>query len=98
MLSYFRVGRNCFKPAPNVDSAVISLDKHNRYDIKDKVVFDRLIKDAFKFKRKNLRNNLKGYDLVKIEEILIENGYSLGDRAEMIPVSLFIEIANKICD
>ena len=32
----FRVGRNCFKPAPNVDSAVISLDKHNKYDIKDK--------------------------------------------------------------
>ena len=27
------------------------------------IIFDKLIKDAFKFKRKNLRNNLKGYDL-----------------------------------
>lgn len=92
----FRVGRNCFKPAPNVDSAVISLDKHNNYDIKDMIVFDKLIKDAFKFKRKNLRNNLKGYDLVKIDEILKDNGYSLGDRAEMIPVSVFVLIANEL--
>lgn len=92
----FRVGRNCFKPAPNVDSAVISLDKHNKYEIKNKVVFDKLIKDAFKFKRKNLRNNLKGYDLELIGKILEENGFSLGDRAELIPVSLFVDIANKL--
>ena len=94
----FRVGRNCFKPAPNVDSAVISLDKHNKYEIKDMDVFDKLIKDAFKFKRKNLRNNLKGYDLNKIEEILIRNNYSLSDRAEMIPVSLFVDIANELSE
>ena len=90
----FRVSRNCFTPAPNVDSAVISLDRHDRYEILDKDVFNRLIKDAFKFKRKNLRNNLKGYDLVKIEKILVENNFSLSDRAEVIPVSLFVDIAN----
>ena len=92
----FRVGRNCFKPAPNVDSAVISLDKHNKYDIVDNSVFDKLIKDAFKFKRKNLRNNLKGYDLNKIEKILVKNNYSLGDRAEVIPISLFVDMANEL--
>lgn len=90
----FKVGRNCFKPAPNVDSAVISLDKHNKYEIVDKIFFDRLIKDAFKFKRKNLRNNLKGYDLLRINNILLENGYSLNDRAESLPVYLFVDIAN----
>ena len=92
----FKVGRNCFKPAPNVDSAVISLDKHNKYEIKNKDKFDKLIKDAFKFKRKNLRNNLKGYDLELIGKILEENGFSLGDRAELIPVSLFVDIADKL--
>ena len=47
------------------------------------------IKDAFKFKRKNLRNNLKGYDLQKIEELLVKNNFSLSDRAEVIPIFLF---------
>ena len=94
----FRVGRNCFKPAPNVDSAVISLAKHNKYEIKDMLLFDRFIKDAFKYKRKNLRNNLKGYDLDKIEEILTKNDYSLSDRAEMIPVSLFVNIINELSE
>lgn len=94
----FRVGRNCFKPAPNVDSAVISLDKHNKYEIKDMLLFDKFIKDAFKYKRKNLRNNLKGYDLDKIEEILNKNDYSLSDRAEMIPVSLFVDIVNELSE
>lgn len=93
----FRVGRNCFTPVPNVDSAVISLDKHNKYEILDEKFFDKFIKDAFKFKRKNLRNNLKGYDLVLIEEILTNNNYSLSDRAEVIPISLFVDISNKLC-
>ena len=92
----FKVSRNCFTPAPNVDSAVISLDKHNKYDIKNKDIFDKLIKDSFKFKRKNLRNNLKGYDLNLIDNILKENNFSLNDRAEIIPISLFVEIANNI--
>lgn len=92
----FRVGRNCFTPSPNVDSAVISLIKHNKYDIKNMDIFDKFIKDAFKFKRKNLRNNLKGYDLLKIEKILNDNNYSLSDRAEIIPISLFVEIANSL--
>ena len=92
----FKVSRNCFTPAPNVDSAVISLDKHNKYEIINKDIFDKLISDAFKFKRKNLRNNLKGYDLNKIEEILSRYNYGLGDRAEVIPVSLFIIIANEL--
>jgi len=92
----FKVGRNCFTPAPNVDSAVISLDKHNKYQIVNKDVFDRLIKDAFRYKRKNLKNNLKGYDLVKLDNILKMNNYSLSDRAEVIPVSLFVSMANEL--
>ena len=92
----FRVSRNCFTPAPNVDSAVICLDRHNKYEIKDKDVFDKFIKDAFKFKRKNLRNNLSGYDLDKIEKILVKYNYNLSDRAEIIPISIFVDIANNL--
>jgi len=92
----FKVSRNCFTPAPNVDSAVISLDRHDKYEIINKDIFDKLIKDAFRFKRKNLRNNLKGYDLVKIENILSRDNYSLNDRAEAIPIQKFVDIANSL--
>ena len=92
----FKVSRNCFEPVPNVDSAVISLEKKCINNIVDMSKFEKLIKDAFQYKRKNLRNNLKGYDLNKIEDILVRNNYSLNDRAEMIPETLFVEIANEL--
>lgn len=92
----FSVSRNCFRPSPNVDSAVILLNKHRKYNILNVEIFNKFIKDAFKFKRKNLRNNLKGYDLSKIEKILGKHNYSLNDRAEVIPVFLFVDIANDL--
>ena len=58
--------------------------------------YEKLLKDAFQFKRKNLKNNLKKYDLNKIETKLIENGYNLSNRAEDIPVSVFVDIANNL--
>lgn len=92
----FSVNRNCFYPVPNVDSAVISLSKHNKYDIKDMKIFERLIKDSFQYKRKNLRNNLKKYNLDIINKILQKNNYSLNNRAEEIPVFVYVEIANNL--
>ena len=52
--------------------------------------------DAFKFKRKNLKNNLKGYNLEVIEKVLSEYGYSLSSRAEEIPVDVFIKIIDLL--
>ena len=40
--------------------------------------------------------NLKGYDLNKVEEVLINNGYSLSSRAEELPLDVFIQIANEV--
>ena len=92
----FKVNRNCFVPIPNVDSAVICLEKNNRLGNTDKEKFEKLIKDAFQFKRKNLRNNLKKYDLKTIEFILENYNYSLSNRAEELSIDVFIEIANNI--
>ena len=93
----FNVSRNCFTPMPNVDSAVISLTKKKREtEVKDVLYLDKFLKDAFKFKRKNLRNNLKGYDLEKIENILNKYGYTLTDRSENISIDIFIEIVNEL--
>lgn len=91
------VPRKAFDPIPNVDSAVIQLNKRiNKYNLKNEELFFNLIKDAFKMKRKNLRNNLKNYDLDKILEVLQDNNLDLNNRAEEVPIEVFISIANNI--
>lgn len=93
----FIVSRNCFVPKPNVDSMVISLTKKDKlYDLKNKDIFFDLVRDSFKFKRKTLRNNLKGYDLVKVSEILEKYHLDLSVRAESLPLEVFVDISNNL--
>ena len=89
------VSRNCFVPKPNVDSAIIEFKRHNKYNANNEELFFRIVRDSFKYKRKNLRNNLKGYDLEKLELILKEIGKDLTVRAESLTIEDFIYISNK---
>ena len=91
----FTVNRNKFTPAPNVDSAVIKFTKKSNLLDVDFDKFNKLVKNSFQFKRKNLRNNLRGYDLDKINSILNEHGFSLDNRAEDLSYEIFVDIANK---
>ncbi len=88
------VSRNVFIPAPNVDSVVMKLVKKDVYEIEDSQFFSKFVHSAFQFKRKNLRNNFKNYNLEVIEELLELNGYSLRSRAEEVKVEDFVAIAN----
>ncbi len=93
----FLVSKNCFIPRPNVDSVILSLEKRiDKPQVKDEKVLFRLIKDSFRFKRKNLRNNLKEYNLSKIEEVLRKSNKDLTSRAETLDLEVFIDIANNI--
>jgi len=93
----FIVSKNCFTPKPNVDSVILSLEKReNKPQIKDEKLLFRLIKDSFRFKRKNLRNNLKEYNLEKIEEVLKKYNKDLTTRAETLNLEVFIDIANNM--
>lgn len=92
----FKVSKHCFEPVPGVDSAVICLDKkEDMLNIDDKK-FEKFIKDAFQYKRKNLRNNLKNYDLEKIDKLLNQHGMSISSRAEEVSTELFIEIFKSL--
>lgn len=93
----FFVSRKAFDPVPNVDSAVIKLSRKNKqYVVKDEKFLFKLIKDSFVMKRKNIRNNLKNYDLDKIISVLLKYGLDLTVRAEAIPLECFIDIANVL--
>lgn len=91
----FNVSKNCFYPRPNVDSAIIKLTPNNK-EKTDFNIFNNLIESAFQFKRKNLRNNLKTFNLDIIASVLEANDYSLNNRAEEIPIEVYIEISNKL--
>lgn len=90
------VSKNCFEPIPKVDSIVIKFIKNNKYKVNNEEVFYKLIKDSFRQKRKNLRNNLKTYDLNKIEKILNQINKDLTFRAENLSIEDFILISNDI--
>lgn len=90
------VSRNVFIPKPNVDSIVVEFTKKERKKLKDEQLFFKLVRDSFKQKRKNLRNNLNGYDLDKIEEVLKKYNFDLTTRAEQLDIDIFIDIANNL--
>ncbi len=93
----FFVDRKSFEPVPNVDSAVIKLSKRsNLYELKDENLFFKLVNDSFRMKRKNIKNNLKGYDLEKASSILKKFNLDLTARAEEVSLECFVAIANEL--
>lgn len=93
----FTVGREKFYPVPNVDSAVIKLSKKSNFLLVNNYkIFENLVYDAFKQKRKNLRNNLKCYELNMIEGVLKKHSLDLTNRAEDLNYEVFVEIANNL--
>lgn len=92
------VSRNVFMPKPNVDSIVVEFKKKdNMYEIKNEDFFFRLIRDSFVQKRKTIKNNLKNYDLSKIEKVLQKYNFDLSVRAEQLSIEIFIDLANELC-
>lgn len=93
----FVVSRNVFYPKPNVDSAIVIFEKKDKKTmVKNEDMFFKLVRDAFVQKRKTLKNNLKGYDLEKIEKILNSFGKDINCRAENITINEFVEISNNL--
>ncbi len=91
------VSRNSFTPKPNVDSEVIALRRKKVIRKADnEELFFKLVRDSFKFKRKNIRNNLKSYDLKIIDEVLRKHNKDLTSRAEELELDIFIDLANSL--
>ncbi|MDD6272912.1 MAG: 16S rRNA (adenine(1518)-N(6)/adenine(1519)-N(6))-dimethyltransferase RsmA [bacterium] len=90
------VSKQSFIPMPKVDSMVIKLKKNKKYIVNDEEYFYRFVKDSFAQKRKNLKNNLKNYDLNKLDRILKSLGKDLTYRAEALSVVEFVNIVNEL--
>ena len=93
----FDVSKFAFNPVPKVESAVINFERKEKLpDVKKEELLFKLINDAFKMKRKTLKNNLKDYDWNKIKTVLEQNDLLETTRAEELSLEVFIEIANAL--
>ena len=92
----FIVSRNLFTPRPNVDSVVVTLTRKEGRKALSEDLFFKLIRDAFQFKRKNIRNNLKNYNLSIIEEVLRKHNRDLNVRSEDLELDIFLDIADSL--
>jgi 16S rRNA (adenine1518-N6/adenine1519-N6)-dimethyltransferase len=95
----FKVSANCFRPRPEVGSAVVLLRGKTQRELRpdEEPAFAALVKAAFAHRRKTLVNSLKdeGYAQNNTVEILTSCGLSPTARAESISVIQFIELCRR---
>lgn len=94
------VKRHMFYPIPNVDSAVIRIEKRDvRLIDEDKeMFFIKFVKGAFKQKRKTMVNNLHetfGISKQDLESFLVSQMISVQARAEALTLNEFIRLAKE---
>ena len=87
------VNPNAFEPAPKVKSSFIKFSRHNKYNERDYEPYKNIVRTSFKFKRKNLKNNLKNILSEKDFDFLQLDPTS---RAEDLSVEDFLKIANCV--
>ena len=93
----FRVSAQCFRPRPEVASAVVLLrtKERTRLSQQEEVAFRALVKAAFAHRRKTLVNSLRdeGYELHPVTETLQRLDIAPTRRAETLSVEDFLRLA-----
>ncbi len=91
----FEIGRGNFFPVPKVDSAVIALKFFPLIkDVTDEKLFRTIVRGAFNFRRKTLKNSLSRILPAKALNLLDEQILKL--RPEQLTVDQFKQLSNQI--
>lgn len=88
-----------FYPSPKVDSALIKLSLRDkpRVDVSDETHFFRVVKEAFRGRRKMLRNSLKRFaSSEKLNAAFEELSIAPQRRAETLDITEFAALANHL--
>jgi len=96
----FKVSSQCFRPRPEVASAVVLLraKERTRLSQQEEVEFRSLVKAAFAHRRKTLVNSLRdeGYELLSVAEGLKQLDIAPTRRAETLSVEDFLRLARAL--
>lgn len=89
------IKKECFTPAPKVDSALVKLVPHNKFKIDNFNNFSAFVGSAFSMRRKTLYNNLKTkYDKDKILFALKKLNILETVRPENLSITNFVDLYN----
>jgi len=91
----FHIPPTAFSPPPQVESAVVRLEPFRTLPLAavDEALFNRIVTQAFSYRRKTLRNALKG---LASPALLSTAGIDPSLRPEMVTVMDFIHLSNLI--
>ena len=96
----FRVSAQCFRPRPEVGSAVVSLrtKKETVLSLEEESTFARLVKSAFAHRRKTLVNSLRdeGYTSSVVMRALTDTGITATARAETLTLEQFVQLTGQL--
>lgn len=94
---------SCFMPQPKVSSTVIKMDifKEDKYKVKDKEFFFKVVKSAFGQRRKTLVNSLTNSPYLSLDKNLITevlSGMGLDEkiRGEKLSIEQFAELSDNL--
>jgi len=96
----FRVSRNCFRPRPDVDSAIITLrmQSHHAVSPSTEALFIKVVRAAFAHRRKTLINSLRDEDfaLPQLTDAFTTTTINPSRRAETLSIDEFAALAKAL--
>lgn len=99
----FKVSRHCFRPVPNVESAIIQLTTREKplVEVKDEKLFFDIIHAAFWGRRKTIHTAIKKFDATKnisaaFDQALDDLQIDPRTRGEKLSIQQFADITNAI--
>jgi len=94
----FQVSASCFRPRPDVGSAVVNLvmRRQRPVQVKDETLFARVVRAAFAHRRKTLLNSLRdeGLSSEQVAQALTQVGIGPSRRAETLTLEEFASLAD----
>jgi len=88
-----------FYPPPKIKSSTMVFKPHNRYDIKNPSMFNKVVHQSFMRRRKLLANNLNVFDFLNKElilEMFDQLGFDKNIRAEQLSIEQFIKLTEVV--
>jgi 16S rRNA (adenine1518-N6/adenine1519-N6)-dimethyltransferase len=96
----FRVSKNCFRPRPDVDSAIITLctRPHPAVSRSTETLFVKVVRAAFAHRRKTLINSLRdeGFLSTQLTDVFTTTTINPSRRAETLSIDEFAAITNAL--